>query len=37
MALKQVEREVTILKKVNHPHIINLKEVVESAKVRVCF
>ncbi|PVD29079.1 hypothetical protein C0Q70_11676 [Pomacea canaliculata] len=32
MALKQVEREVTILKKVNHPHIINLKEVVESAK-----
>ncbi|KAL8594155.1 hypothetical protein ACOMHN_018095 [Nucella lapillus] len=31
-ALKLVEREVTILKRVNHPNIINLKEIIESPK-----
>ena len=32
-ALKLVEREVAILKRVNHPNIINLNEVIESPKV----
>ncbi|MEE6498680.1 hypothetical protein FKM82_003204 [Ascaphus truei] len=36
-AVKLLEREVTILKRVNHEHIIHLEEVFETPKVRRVF
>ena len=32
-AIQLLEREVEVLKRVNHPHIIQLEEVFETAKV----
>lgn len=32
-AVKLLEREVSIMKKVDHPHIIHLEEVFETANV----
>lgn len=34
-AVKLLEREVSIMKKVDHPHIIHLEEVFETANVSV--
>lgn len=34
-AVKLLEREVSILKRVNHEHIIHLEEVFETPKVRL--